>query len=504
MKHPKENTSNSLSPKNLTVLWSLALLFMSILLISSYLLYDFSQYKADFYQQQTYEKAKAKSKILKMKESAKSFLSLISSRIEAAPENLERIQKILSSSSQIASELELPAIMNARYLTHSKPFVEITRFGIQSIEAPMPPENSIKIKVILSNDMFKAMKAISDQEAETVGFLTISFDKSRLWKGMSGFKTINPEQSSTMDEKIVINGIDFYSRTPIGAWEYLEQNLNKYIIFILFYLFAVISIFVLYIALHRRFEATYGTLISKLKQDIEQFVSSEFDNQNYRTAQTALKRIRSLLVKRQLAQIQHVYACLEHLVTSRSDPSYYLNEEDELKLVTLCTGSLEAMSKGLISPLSQEDVELSEIVDIINELFADRLSKYEITVKADYPDDFIIQGDQTFILLILVNIIGKSILRVQNLGKVVIRESFNDGSTSVEVTDTGPSLNPGTEKLITDSFELFVDDKALTSICDSLDISIHTKRIRKKNVTTLNLPLPSAESSHDNVVRLFQ
>ena len=487
-------------PARAIVVWFFLLIGLLSLSLLGMTSYDYYQYKSSYGKLQANELDEVRSITDKAQESAMQLGSLIADRIAVSGANKAKIQSILSSVSYLASLDGLPAVQSVQYISAEDPSMQITRFGVQ-------PNNEIidfgrTDSTSLNSQTFTLYKAVQAAQ-ETQGVLLIQFDIGLFKEKLGSFKTLalrkEADPNKLGNEK---EGL-FYTLMPQGFPEFVMTELNHYISLGIVIFATLISVLFLYFILRQQFERSYSGQIVRLKKDLQELIDSEYKNQTYRDGQSAFKRIRILLVQRQKQQIQHIQTSLKHLQQAVNDPNLYLDESEQGFLLSSCESSLETVLDGGCAPLSSEECSVSEVISLLEELFAERIHSNEISIINELEQEFCVNSDRIFLTFVLANLLGRGIYRCQSLGEVRITNRDNEAGKTLDILDSGVVTSQSLEDMIAESHELFIDADSLKQMCESVGIAITYKRVQGGNLVSIFLPDGSAQEVLDNVVPLF-
>lgn len=129
-----------------------------------------------------------------------------------------------------------------------------------------------------------------------------------------------------------------------------------------------------------------------------------------------------------------------------------LEECDSLTEMINTTLEIAQTESGLVQ-ISYTPLDLREILTTAIELFEPVAEEKQIRFLSDLPDDpLIIPGDKTRIQRICANLIDNAIKYTPVGGKVSLRAFNEDGHIHIEISDTGPGIDPTEKERIFDRF----------------------------------------------------
>lgn len=156
-----------------------------------------------------------------------------------------------------------------------------------------------------------------------------------------------------------------------------------------------------------------------------------------------------------------------------------------------------------------EEINFTEILGNVQQLFADKIFKYNIIIEVNVDQNVIFNGDPLLTDFILANIIGRIIYRVPKSGKIVIKISQQISDIHLTIQDNGYSVANTAKKLVEKSFDLFMEDNNFQLLCNENGVEIEHIRLKNSiNITNINIPRTYSqdekEKNLNNVINLFQ
>lgn len=152
------------------------------------------------------------------------------------------------------------------------------------------------------------------------------------------------------------------------------------------------------------------------------------------------------------------YAGIIDTALARGDTD--LARETAVKLRAQCdrAAAVVASIRALVSQgsLSQESVDVSELVDDLSQLHRDELSAKGVSLSTDIPRDLRLMVDPTQMQQALHNLINNSIQAIAGTGRrgaiTIAARVGEDNSAVLEVRDNGPGFPQGFEELAATPF----------------------------------------------------
>lgn len=190
---------------------------------------------------------------------------------------------------------------------------------------------------------------------------------------------------------------------------------------------------------------------------------------------------------------------------SHKSPNNYNSKTLKIKRANSYLQLLKSLSDETIATTIKNPINLRDIIKGAELLFAEKIYKFQITVKIMCPKDSFIYGDPLFAELILINLLGRSIYRVPKKGKIVISIEKVTDNVKIVIHDNGYPLNEVRKKLIKQSFSLFMTDNIFQHICQENNFIYEPSKLNQGlNVTKIIIPNIHSVNSKGNVIQFVR
>jgi hypothetical protein len=249
----------------------------------------------------------------------------------------------------------------------------------------------------------------------------------------------------------------------------------------------------------------YMGFIKKEKHLKEKLLEYQRVYKSVQTSWESYKKFHTNLLKRRQEQVSYVVRSLNFIDQSLKNPESFFPEGGEIEMVESYLKTAHSLSHGMITSLKKEPISLSNVLEEIQLLFAEKIYKFNITLKISCPENLFFYGDSLFTKLALINLLGKPIYRVPKNGKILVIAKEEAGNIKIEIQDNGYALNKIRENLIKKSFNLFINDTIFQQMCrENGFIYESSKSSQGLTVTKIIIPDVQTENLKSNVIQLFK
>jgi hypothetical protein len=495
------------------------LVVVSFLFITLYVLYDYKGYlqtHQDLQGQEIEESAHKTEAIIK---NVKKVIALAENRIRAANGDTERIRTILKSSDSISPKHILPSFQKFSYTKLSKTPEVITRFGAFPLKTEFLAQDlsiSKEMAVTFSGNIIIAKYQVLNDQGKLDGIIEVEINPSDFKAVLGNFTTIElvlGKENSTHEHNPIFS---VKAKTPNQLWGYISDHKTHFLIFGFYMLFLICFTMIGAGFLNQYLKKQYQAHIDKLETERanlaaksdslnQALANSQRDYSHHQLSCQAHKTFHSGFHNQQKEQASYIARSLTLLEKSFKDSTLQLSDLEYLSLINSMRSSAQVLSRGCLTSLKSESVNLKQVLEEIRLFFAERIQKMSLTLDINCFEDLEFTGDPVFTEFILLNLIGKSIHRVPKEGKVSINVSELDGAVSLEVIDNGFLIAGSTEKLIRKSFDFYVPEDVFGNTCQENGLIYqHSKTTGGLNRTIITIPTIQEEVATHNVVQLFK
>ena len=488
----------------ITLILIVACIFMSISLYVEY-----QRYLGTYQVAQTIEINDIKQKEATLVKEFEAVLKLTASRIEAAEDNLERIQKIIASLMYLTVKQISLSFQIVSYHKLSDPECVITRLGVRALE-----------KIFAPSELFPNQKVTFWKKHFLLGRFPISRNGS--FDGVLEVRIYNPSLTAYFGSlskiKIFVKDgiIRFDKKAAISFWKFVKENERKFSVF-------GVSTFVMLLILACGFFIASRTARKKYSQQAQdlgealtlseqqavelkgELINNGKTMQSLQVSRQSHFKLVAAIRLRQMQVAKWISQSLDVLKQSKLNPNIYISEQDFFDILHKCQEMVQSLSLGLGKSLEKEDVDLKKIISSTLRLFDEKTHKSNISVEINVPEDIcVIHGDALLVEVLFMNVLGKTIHRVPKNGVVSISLKEDDNNFHLEIIDNGYSNTESADRLIKKSFDLFLSDVNFLDICRENGLSFSSKKETKGlNASFLTLPIHEEEGLKNNVVKLF-
>ena len=503
--------------KKITLIGLLLLMGVAVAFITADALVEYQSYCDNFRLSQEQEVNKLNNKVTLVLNSIQSLMYFTEKRIHVAQGDNKRLQHILISLAFLQEETI--GIRKATYFRLHAPKVAITRFAISPIiKNKFLQKNKQKLHLSFNNAEIKGKYAINDENDNTKGILEIHFDASGLRRFLGDFQTIELFRKGIPSNYKYQRYIPIYLKNPDSFSNHFSNHLSRYTVFAL-YLFLISIFMILCIqwasrSLRHKFKEKIEGLDLHLAQSLsysEQLSSKlqerELEQHNHQIACKSLKELQIRIKTQGIMRADHSILLINefrrHLLTSES----LLSEKEQMQILTTCHDHFENITQGIYYSEEKEIVDLQKIIQNVHNIFAEEIYRSKVDFKVNYNQTTLsFNGHYDLIELLLLNIIGKSLCRVQKSGIVVAAIQESENFIIVQVDDNGYIGTQVTERIIHNSFSFFIEDGDIKQFCEKLGFQYsHSRSVEGINHTYLKIPIHQEEERlNNNVIQLFK
>ncbi len=449
----------------------------------------------------------------------KRILELTETRILAAQENEEKIQRILNSCESLFSKPSFINVQKFSYTKFSKKPVSITRLGILPLIEPSRIEHvqNQKLSLVFGEKSIIGIAQVFNDKGVLDGILEIQIDMEDFKSSLGRYQIISFLSNKDIGNFLIQSDpFPIYTKVPSTFWNYLTHYKSTLFNILLYVMMSsLVMVFVVYY-LNRFLQKKYLDKIDLLEKTVVEVKgrSEKLENElinhrkEYKAHQLSCQSYRSFnlnLNDRHRSQVGYLAKSLEIIEKRLKDPSTQLSEFETINFFQSCRRVAQLLAEGALNPTNRETVCLKTILENTELLFAEKILKSNLSFEIACPNELSFEGDTLFMESILINLIGKSIHRVPKNGKVSIQVAENDKTLCLEIKDNGFSLAGTAEKLVKKSFDFLIPEDVFQKRCQENSIICEeTKDDGGLNVIRIIIPINQIEVLNNNVVQLFQ
>ncbi|MBY0501719.1 MAG: hypothetical protein K2P93_06940 [Alphaproteobacteria bacterium] len=486
--------------------------------VGVYVYIDYQSYLSSYKEIQQAELNAAQIKLHSNIENLKKLSILTSKRIAASHGDLKRIQNILISSYSLLPDVDYFRIEQITYNKLSKPQSRITRFGILSLKLDHTPSEAPHQNgptVAFEEEAIICKNWIFNSEGNLEGFLEIFLDpstfKATLPMGDSLSFAVSETHSLHQQGPFPI-----YGRTPDLFWEYFFKHRDHYAVFFLFMMLVFIAMVLTSYWLWWRVKNAYKERTQHLKSAIslsqaklEKNKAALFTLQQQIQCQQisfqAYKKFQIGFRNHQREEAAYLLRSLDVILSFYKRAHIELPSKDLIDIVESCLKVGECLSMGAASKIKNEPIKILNILNNIQELFAERIYKSNIEVEINCSENLFYDSDSCFMELMLINVIGKPLHSVPLNGSVTIKATHQKEGLHIQVKDNGFFFDKKILNQLNQSFNFFLSQEVFSKVCQ--DNNLRYEHYRGKNglnVAKILFPKPNGRSSEGNVIPFFR
>ncbi len=499
-------------------LWMALYVVSSLVFVGVYVYVDYQSYFSSYKETQQAELTVAQKKLRSNLENLKKLSVLTSKRIASSHGDLKRIQNILNSSYSLLPDAESFRVEKITYTKLSKPQSRITRFGTLSLKPEHTPSETPHQKgpnVVFYENAITCKNWIFNGEGNLEGFLEISLD-------LSAFKTTLPMGHllffTALKNYVLLQQDPFpiYGQTPDLFWEYAIKQRGHYSLFFLFMVVVLIVVSLNYYWMRERVKKAYKERIQHLKSNIslsqanlernqtalfalqQQIHSQQVSFQAYKKFQIAMRHHRR-------EETDYLLRSLNLIVSFYKKESTTLPTKDLIEVIESCLKVAERFAEGAVSKVRNEPVKVLNILDNIQELFAEKIHKSTLNVEIICSENLLYESDSCFLELVLTNVIGRPLHSIPPHGKVIIKATNQKEGLHIQVRDNGFFFDKKILNQLNQTFDFFLSQDVFRKVFQDNNLRYeHYHGKNGFNVAKILFPKPEERSSEGNVIPFFR
>lgn len=497
---------------------------LSLTFVAGFVFTEHQLYLSSYQNFQKLESTVFQQKTTAILENLKKLSQLTNVRIGAAHGIIKRIENILSSVPLSFPDYEFPRIKDVAYHKLSHPQMTISRFGTRPLLSEHVPRNTPSPKetaILFDKDDITSKTPIFSEDGHLEGMLEIQMPLSAFKSSLGNFETFTFIPAFLSQKALQNNPLPIYAKMPVSFWEFLFFNMLRYAVFLFYLTFAVIFFAFFASYLRQRFEKASQNKVEMLETALSQ---SNNENETLQTTllnerQTSLvqqrhhksyqlsfksyKKLHAHLMERQKEQVGCIVQTINSIKQSTTSLLSQLQEMDATEALDSFLQAIQLLPGDRISRMKNELIDLKKLMEEIQALFAERIYKYNILVEVTYPKNLIFKGDILYTKLILITLFSKSIYRLSQDEKILIKLEDYSGALRVDIQDNGYTLN-NKENLRKKSLVFVIKDEIFDSMCKEQGLFYqYSKAKNGLNIARITIPALLPEGG-GNVVPLFK